>query len=93
MKKKVKIAVISAGIFIILFFALEIASISDWNAKTVFGKRIGTIEYRPMWGEFNRFTMGMNEIIMGVFGYSFEGLPEFRGTFDKWMHTYSKDVG
>jgi hypothetical protein len=69
---------------------LEVVSIQRWTASTSLNKRVGVIDYRDL-GSINYFTMGMNEIMLGIMGFDFSG-PKVHGTFGKWMHTYSRDV-
>jgi hypothetical protein len=88
---KVKIIAYSVTILVVIWLLIEVMSIESWSATTTLGHRIGIIEYRDTWGEFNRVTMSINEGILWVFGYQFNG-PNVYGTFGKWMHTYTKDV-
>ncbi len=90
MNKK-KIIAICCAALVVVWFTLECLMIKDWTSTTTFGKRIGVIEYRDSFGEFNRVMMSINEGIMWIFGYSFNG-PSVYGTLGQWGHTYTKDV-
>lgn len=89
---KVKIFLIGVTVLVVVWLIIEATSIKNWSATTTLGKRIGIIEYRDSWGEFNRVTMSVNESILWIFGYRWDG-PAIYGTFGQWMHTYNKDVG
>jgi len=88
---KGKYIAIGVSVIIGLWLAIEAASISSWSATTTLGHRVGVIEYRDGFGEFNKIIMSANESIMWVFGYQFSDIAVY-GTFGTWAHTYSKDV-
>ena len=82
---------LGVGVLLGLWLLIEAVSISSWSATTTLGYRVGVIEYRDSFGEFNRVTMRVNEGIMWVFGYEFLDVAVY-GTFGTWAHTYSKAV-